>query len=228
MCDERERLIGFLYDEVDALERRRVEAHLDECPDCRGEIAGLHATRQDLLAWNVPEHDPIWRPMAPAGPAPKVWEQIPVWAMAAAASAVLASGLVGGLAARRFTPGPAPAVAVAQPAPAARPAAEAVDLAAIEARVLSQVRDEMRRELVALTARSSSPASATPVASRDVTVAALTRRLNDLERWRADQDHWTNQQIALNSNFLDRITGVQTQNTKIGNQLMRVSMQGDR
>ena len=37
MCDDRERLIGYLYDECDAVERRTIDAHLQECADCRAE-----------------------------------------------------------------------------------------------------------------------------------------------------------------------------------------------
>ena len=54
MCDERERLIGYVYDECEAAERRAVESHLEECVDCRQEIAALRSVRQDLLAWAVP------------------------------------------------------------------------------------------------------------------------------------------------------------------------------
>jgi len=90
MCDERERLIGYLYEECDAEERRQVETHLESCPTCRAEIGGLQSVRTDLLAWNVPEHSPVWRPM-PAGVAPPVvwWRQTPGWALAAAATGVL-------------------------------------------------------------------------------------------------------------------------------------------
>ena len=65
MCEERERLIGFVYDECDAAERRTIEEHLETCPTCRREIAGLRGVRQDLLAWSVPEHESVWRPVVP-------------------------------------------------------------------------------------------------------------------------------------------------------------------
>ena len=76
MCDERERLIGYLYDEADAAERRQVDAHLLECHVCRAEIAALRRVREDLLAWDVPDHEPIWRPVAPPAPA-RTWSQVP-------------------------------------------------------------------------------------------------------------------------------------------------------
>src|SRR5207244_3539312 len=62
MCDERERLIGYVYDECDAGEKRLVEAHLQTCETCREEIGGLRRVRTDLLAWDVPDHGSAWTP----------------------------------------------------------------------------------------------------------------------------------------------------------------------
>jgi hypothetical protein len=232
MCDERERLIGFLYDEVDAIERRHIEAHLEGCPECRAEIAGLQNTRQDLLAWDVPTHEPVWRPVVPERPRPSAWQQVPAWAMAAAATAVLASGLTGALAVRWFSPVPAaPAVAAAKTAPPVSTpvAASSVDVAAIEARVLNQVREEMRRELMATTSRvATTPAPANAAATgRDAAFATLMRRIGDLERRQADQDEWRNRQISLNALFDDAIIGVRSSNRQLGNELVRVSMSGN-
>ena len=97
MCEERERLIGYVYDECDATERRVVEQHLETCPTCRSEIRGLRGVRQDLLAWEVPEHEPIWRPLAPFR-VESAWKTMPVWAMAAAAALLLMVGGAGGAA----------------------------------------------------------------------------------------------------------------------------------
>jgi anti-sigma factor RsiW len=96
MCDDRERLIGYVYDECDASERRLIDAHLAECATCRDEISGLRAVREDLLAWEIPEHQSVWRPVAP--PQTTVWwRQVPVWAMAAAATVMFAIGSAGGI-----------------------------------------------------------------------------------------------------------------------------------
>ena len=51
MCNERERLIGYVYDECADDERRAIEAHLEECGACRTEIGGFRRVRQDLLAY---------------------------------------------------------------------------------------------------------------------------------------------------------------------------------
>jgi len=87
MCNQRDRLIGYVYDECNASERDEVQRHLETCGECRAEIAGLRSVREDLLAWDVPDHESVWRPFAPA-PAPRWWVQVPGWAMAAAASIV--------------------------------------------------------------------------------------------------------------------------------------------
>src|SRR5580765_5577511 len=95
MCNQRERLIGYVYDECEPAERAAVQEHLDSCADCRTEIAALRSVRGDLQAWDVPDHESVWRPFAPAPP-PPWWSQVPRWAMAAAASVVMVSGAAGG------------------------------------------------------------------------------------------------------------------------------------
>jgi hypothetical protein len=99
MCEDREQLIAYLYDEVDANERRSVEAHLTGCDECRDELRGLRGVRQDLLAWDVPPHESVWTPFVTARPQP-VWRQVPTWALAAAATLVFATGVAGGVAGR--------------------------------------------------------------------------------------------------------------------------------
>ena len=59
MCDDREKLIAYLYDEATAAERRQVDAHLATCAECREELRSLRGVRQDLLAWDVPAHESV-------------------------------------------------------------------------------------------------------------------------------------------------------------------------
>jgi hypothetical protein len=103
MCNERDRLIAYLYDECDATERDAVQQHLDGCDECRTEVAGLRGVREDLLAWEVPAHGSVWTPFAPAPVRPS-WRQVPAWAMAAAAGLVLLAGAAGGAAVQAFAP----------------------------------------------------------------------------------------------------------------------------
>jgi hypothetical protein len=120
MCDERERLIGYVYDEVGARERNEVERHLESCAECRDEIRGLRSVRQDLLAWDVPQHGSVWQPFAPARLRPW-WREVPAWAMAAAASLMFVIGAAGGVVTRAFLDRPALAATHAA-APAIPPA----------------------------------------------------------------------------------------------------------
>lgn len=98
MCNQREKLIGYVYDECEPAERADVQEHLDTCAECRTEIAALRSVRSDLQSWQVPDHESVWRPFAPQ-PAPAWWQQVPRWAMAAAAGVVMMSGAAGGAAA---------------------------------------------------------------------------------------------------------------------------------
>ena len=126
MCDERERLIGYVYDEVEAAEKAEIDRHLDACAECRDEIRGLRGVRQDLLAWNVPQHGSVWQPFAPARLRPW-WRDVPAWALVAAATIMFAIGAAGGVTTRAFldhsatvtTQAAAPAIAPAQVLPAA-------------------------------------------------------------------------------------------------------------
>ena len=196
MCDQREQLIEYLYGESDPDQRRRVEAHLGDCPGCRAEISGLRAVRDDLLAWSVPEPEPIWRPLIPA-PVVVPRRGVPAWAMAAAASVLFAVGMAGGMVVRGEWPAQAPAASVADatattPAPTAN-AVTADDLEQLEAALLARLTAEIDRKVEAATVSSN----AAPVMTNATTSAStdeLARRVAILEGWRDDQ-------ISLNALF---------------------------
>ncbi|HKW02033.1 MAG TPA: zf-HC2 domain-containing protein [Vicinamibacterales bacterium] len=139
MCNERERLIGYVYDEVDAAERAVIDRHLESCAECRDEIRGLRGVREDLLAWDVPEHGSVWEPFAPARLRPW-WRDVPAWALAAAATIMFLIGAAGGVTTRAFMDQPA-AVAAQATAPAAVPAQ--VMPAAVSSADLETVRHEI-------------------------------------------------------------------------------------
>ena len=169
MCDERERLIGYIYDECDADERRQIETHLKSCSTCQTEIGGLQSVRTDLLAWDVPEHAPIWRPM-PAAVAPPVvwWRQTPGWALAAAATVVLAAGLAGGAATRLMMPGTAPVLQTA--------GVTHTELTAMQQQIVSMLRSELQR-VSDRSATSNAPAA--QLVSGGSGVADVERRVLD-------------------------------------------------
>jgi anti-sigma factor RsiW len=141
MCDERERLIDYVYDECGAEERQIVDRHLETCQTCREEIAGLRSTRQDLLAWEVPDHGSVWKPFVPARVRPW-YREVPAWAMAAAAGIMFAIGISGGLVAHAFTPHEEKAVAAVQPQPTTDAVGRA-ELAALETRIVDSMRADM-------------------------------------------------------------------------------------
>ncbi|MCC7186490.1 MAG: zf-HC2 domain-containing protein [Acidobacteria bacterium] len=99
MCDQRERLMDYLYDEAAPTERKVVEAHLESCGDCRDEMRAFRRVREDLLAWDVPHYESVWTPFAPTAVAPW-YRQVPAWAMSAAAGVMLLLGTAGGFAAQ--------------------------------------------------------------------------------------------------------------------------------
>jgi len=97
MCDRKEQLIGFLYDEVDPAEARAFRQHLLTCAECRTELAELRTTRGQIAAWTPPEpgldFQIVRAPAAtPRGAPPRAWRFSPSWALAAAAILVLAIG----------------------------------------------------------------------------------------------------------------------------------------
>lgn len=91
MCDN-ELLVGYLYDEVDAAERRTMETHLLACAECRGELNDLRSTRTRLAAWAPPapelEFQMVRAPEAAASRTRR-WSISPAWGLAAAAVLVL-------------------------------------------------------------------------------------------------------------------------------------------
>lgn len=139
MCDERERLIGYVYDEVDAAERAVIDRHLESCAECRDEIRGLRSVRQDLLAWDVPQHGSVWEPFAPARLRPW-WREVPAWAMAVAATIMFLIGAAGGVATHAFTD--RPAVTATQAAAPAIPAVQVMP-ASVSPSDLETVRHEI-------------------------------------------------------------------------------------
>jgi hypothetical protein len=217
MCNERERLIGYVYDECDDGERRAIEAHLEGCGTCRTEIGGFRYVRQDLLAWDVPEHDSVWRPFAPARIAPW-WRDVPGWALAAAAMAMFAVGAGGGVVTHALVPHESPdaVITAAAPAPVQVTAA---DLAAFEARMLGLIRTQG--------ATASGPAiqrvSMTPQERADFE-AEIMQRVLDLQTgafrdhdttWRVIARDFTEQTTRVNR-LSDQVEGIQRWMESIG------------
>ena len=89
-CQDKERLIAYLYDDQSVEERDLVEAHLAECRACAEEIADLRGVRQQLTEWRAPEADlgfRIVKESAAAAPRRRSW--LPAWAALPAAAIVV-------------------------------------------------------------------------------------------------------------------------------------------
>jgi len=50
-CERSSDLMAFVYNELDASERREFESHLQQCNDCRREAASFGVVRESILAW---------------------------------------------------------------------------------------------------------------------------------------------------------------------------------
>lgn len=110
-CDDKATFVAYLYDEIDAPDRQRVEEHLRECVACAAEVGALSGVRTQLAQWAPPltelgftviakaarESERADAPAA-AEPPPSAtvlrpaqwWHTVPVWAQAVAAIFVLA------------------------------------------------------------------------------------------------------------------------------------------
>ncbi|HEX7779533.1 MAG TPA: zf-HC2 domain-containing protein [Vicinamibacterales bacterium] len=160
MCDERERLIGYVYDECDPAERRVIEEHLEDCGTCRAEIGGLRSVRQDLLAWDVPPHEAVWRPLAPA-PVVPWYRQVPAWAMAAAAGVMFLVGAAGGVVTHALVPHDRAAAATVAALPLQMTPVGVTEsqLSEVEKRLVQRLRDELSKRDVGPAAPAVVPAA---------------------------------------------------------------------
>jgi hypothetical protein len=175
MCDERERLIGYVYEECDPDERRTIEAHLESCHVCRNEIGGLRGVRHQLLAWEVPEQAPVWRPVPPAAAA-SVWNAVPAWAMTLAAGVLLMVGAAGGAVTYALMPRSAAPVTASAPMraePVESPSPDPARLAQLERRL-----GDLERSLTSTKPTAANP---TDVANLKRTLDVLAGRVDDLD-----------------------------------------------
>jgi anti-sigma factor RsiW len=90
MCDK-ELLVEYVYDELEAAERKTIQQHLASCRECRDEAQALRGTRSHLAAWQVPSGVPSLQPVV-ANVSPAARFRIRSgWGLAAAATLVLAA-----------------------------------------------------------------------------------------------------------------------------------------
>lgn len=90
-CDDKGRLVAYLYGEDTPQERSATEAHLAACRACAAEIAGMRDVRSQLAAWNAPDVSLGFRITREPVERASRW-RVPAWAQAAAAVLVLSAG----------------------------------------------------------------------------------------------------------------------------------------
>jgi anti-sigma factor RsiW len=155
-CEEKDRLVAFLYDEADADERADVETHLSSCPACATELASFTALRRDLRRWEPPEADLGFRMVREDEPRRSWWSPARLLPVAAAAVLILGATAAltnlevryenGGVTVRTGWTQPAPTVTAGPPAategtPPAGPSEEdvAAALSSLEARLRAEL-----------------------------------------------------------------------------------------
>ena len=87
MCDK-ELLVAYVYDDIIDLDRARFERHLRECATCRADVAAMRSVRDDLLTWDTPEPTLGFRLVQDRKPSWRAW-WTPALGLAAAAVLVL-------------------------------------------------------------------------------------------------------------------------------------------
>ena len=104
MCEEKELLVSYLYDDLGDADRARFDTHLRGCADCRAELNALRGVRADLISWSPPHPEfgvrvvaeprtPTVVPLTPRSDRPASWRAwwTPAAGLAAAATLVLAA-----------------------------------------------------------------------------------------------------------------------------------------
>jgi hypothetical protein len=214
MCNNKDALVGYLYDDLPDAERAEFEAHLGGCAECRQELGQLRQTRQHLGAWAPPGPEVNFRVVrGTAAPPRRRLDFVPRWALAAAASLFVLAGAAaianlqveyGGVVIRAGWAGPAPAAApparIAAPLPAAAPQPSSEEMGARFARVEQRLHDLER-------AQTQQPGRIAAAVQPGVTTPELRKVLTELEsRLRAEmaiqiRHVWTDFNAARASDF---------------------------
>jgi len=93
MCESKELLVSYLYNEIDPVSKREFQTHLATCVECREELAELGATRAQIATWTPPDADLGFRIIRETESPKRRWfEFSPAWGLAAAAVLLLAIG----------------------------------------------------------------------------------------------------------------------------------------
>jgi Putative zinc-finger len=196
ICDDKDRLIAFLYGEADRDDAAAIEAHLAGCAACAADLAAFSDVRRDLRHWEPPEAELGFRMVQETAP-PRRWWRPAVWfPVAAAAVLVLAAAATianlevkygqDGVSVRTGWRAPAsaspgddpPAAPIGSEEAAATPGVSAEEvtaaLAALEAR--------LRGELTPSSAAAPTRQAAAPVVERGELLQSVRALIEESER----------------------------------------------
>ncbi|HQZ38202.1 MAG TPA: zf-HC2 domain-containing protein [Vicinamibacterales bacterium] len=190
-CDDKDWLVAFLYDELDAAARRQVEDHLRICGACATEVESLRGVRRELSGWALPDAA-LGFELRPAEAVstraevvrPARWwspPAMPVWARAAAAVLVAAAGL--GLANLQIRYGAEGLVVTTGWMPAAEVVRPAVSPAAASKEwqsALAALESSLRQEIEA--GRQSAARPTTGPGARELDLQRMTHLIEQSER----------------------------------------------
>lgn len=197
MCEQREELLDYLYEEATPEVRRQMESHLAACSECRDEVRAFRNVREDLLAWAVPSQPSVWTPFAPAPVVP--WhKQVPAWVLATAAGLMVVAGGAGGFLAQNVAA--SGGADKASPVNAATLATQVIPASLIDTNaILSVVRQELANagRAPGVTAANTDAAPAYRIDA--ATEARLLARVSDL----VNASHA--QQLSMVGNYLETV-----------------------
>lgn len=208
-CDDKATLVAYLYDEIDAADRQRVEEHMRQCAACAAEVGALSGVRTQLTQWAPPAaelgftvvattRDAATResvqPSSQAEPTATVlrpaqwWNTVPVWAQAVAAVFVLAvSAAVANV---QIKSGPdgvvvstgwmAPAANSATVTPAADNEQWKTALVALEQQLREEIRTTKETGTLNAASRSEGVDAATLRSVRDLLAASESKQNREL------------------------------------------------
>ena len=246
-CDDKPTLVAYLYGELDAAMRDRVDAHLATCERCAAEVSALGDVRAELGLWVPPDAElgfAITRKSEPQAatvlrPA-RWWRTVPAWAQAAAAVLVLAAAA--GIANLQVRSGP-DGFSVTTGWMAAPVLSEPVDGAAIERRVEGrvdralaaleqQLRTEIRTTRAPDAVRTAAPAAdeATIRRVQQLIAASEERQQRELAlrltQFNADMNMQRRADLVRITNHFGQFDEQMLRQRQMINNVMRVSATG--
>jgi Putative zinc-finger len=157
--DRDERLVSYLYDDIDSAERTAFGAHLSTCRSCQEDLSALRGVRSALGTWAPPEPAFATRASrAPEARASKWWHDVPAWAQVAAAVFVLGvSATIANLDARYDRSGLTVRTGWSKPQPAPENAAWRAELAAVETQLRAKIDAKQASALAVQAAAEQAP-----------------------------------------------------------------------